>query len=214
MARDTIGDTIARTLRQDILLGRLRPNERLTQDDISLRFDTSRMPARDAIRQLIEQGLLHQQGRVVRVAPLSIADVEEFFELDGALHGIAARRAAQVCTPELAATLRSTCDELKKALNAEDAGQATALNWEFHRHINQAGASLRLRGWLRYMNTPREFISEVLYHKETIINEHEVILECVVAGDGEGAAQAASDHVRGAAADLIQHLRALRVIDT
>lgn len=209
----TIGDTIARTLRQEILLGRLRPNERLTQDDISLRFNTSRMPARDALRQLTEQGLLHQQGRVVRVTALTIADIEEFFDLDGALHGIAARRAAHVCTPELAAALRQTCDDLEKALNDEDADRATALNWEFHRQINNAGASLRLRSWLRFMNTPREYISEVLHHKETIIVEHEKILECVVAGDAEGAARAAADHVRAAAGDLIEHLKALHVIE-
>jgi DNA-binding GntR family transcriptional regulator len=209
----TIGDSIARRLARDILLGRLRPRERITQEDVSERFGTSRMPARDAIRQLLAQGVLTQDGRVVRVAPLTVDDIDEIYELDGVLHGIAARRAARMRTPELVADLRALCAQLDDALQAQDADQATSLNWEFHRRVNHAGASARLRSLLRMMNTPRGYISEVLHHSDTVIKEHALIVDCIERGDAAGAERAASDHIRAAAHDVIEHLKMLHVIE-
>lgn len=209
----TFGDSIARRLTRDILLGRLRPRERLTQDDVSERFGTSRMPARDAIRELLAQGVLTQDGRVVRVAPLTVEDIDEIYELDGFLHGIAARRAARVATPELVADLRTLCAQLEDALTTQDSDRATTLNWEFHRRVNHAGASARLRSLLRMMNTPRGYISEVLHHSETVIKQHALIVDCIERGDAEGAERAASEHIRAAAQDVIAHLKTLHVIE-
>src|SRR5215217_6176196 len=55
-------------IRQDIVSLRLRPGERLSENELALRFGTSRAPAREAIIRLVEEGLIEvlpQRGTFV-----------------------------------------------------------------------------------------------------------------------------------------------------
>lgn len=76
-----IAATIALALRQDIGSGVFPPGTPLRQEEIARRFNVSQMPAREALRQLVNEGLaLLLPNRGVIVAELSTADVEELIE--------------------------------------------------------------------------------------------------------------------------------------
>jgi DNA-binding GntR family transcriptional regulator len=50
--------TIYETIRRDIVRMRLRPGERLSENELGLRFGTSRTPVREAIVRLVDDGLI------------------------------------------------------------------------------------------------------------------------------------------------------------
>ena len=63
LARARFGSQIAEALRNDILFGRVESGKRLSQVELCERFGTSRMPVRDALRQLTYEGFLIDDGK-------------------------------------------------------------------------------------------------------------------------------------------------------
>ncbi len=77
-------------LRTEILSGALEPGERLVEEQLTQRFQISRAPLREAMRQLAEQGLVeHLPRRGVRVTTYSERDFDELFGVRDALERFA-----------------------------------------------------------------------------------------------------------------------------
>ena len=97
---------IVSELRDEILDGRLRPGERIHQEAVAERFGTSRLPVREALRQLQHEGLVvvlpNAGARVVR---LDQAELGEVYLLRERLEPLAIERSA----PGL-----STADQLSR----------------------------------------------------------------------------------------------------
>ncbi|TDO96405.1 GntR family transcriptional regulator [Marinomonas balearica] len=90
------GPQILTTLRQMILSGEFKANERLAEIPTADRLGVSRTPIRLAFRALEQEGLLNKlPGRGYEVRSVSIAEIEGAVEVRGALEGLAARRAAE-----------------------------------------------------------------------------------------------------------------------
>lgn len=82
----TLRAHIAERLRAAILAGDIAPGAALTETALSARFDVSRGPLREAMRQLIEEGLLVTVPYTgTHVAALSVEDVREIYSLRTAL---------------------------------------------------------------------------------------------------------------------------------
>lgn len=72
----------AEQLRSLILRGVLFPHEHLGQTELAKRFGMSKVPVREALKQLLAEGLLrHDHNRGYFVAPLSRAEAEELYQL-------------------------------------------------------------------------------------------------------------------------------------
>lgn len=77
-------------LRGDILSGALEPGERLVEEQLTQRFKISRAPLREALRLLVEQGLVeHIPRRGARVTTYSARDFDELFAVRDALERFA-----------------------------------------------------------------------------------------------------------------------------
>ena len=80
-------------IKQDIIFGRLRPRERLIEDDLSTRFGASRHLIRSAFSDLEKLGLVSRRpnkGAIVR--DFSPREVEEMYEMRALLQAEAIRR--------------------------------------------------------------------------------------------------------------------------
>ena len=74
---------------------------RIDQDALAAEFSVSRMPVREALRQLGAEGfvtIVPHRGAIVTA--LSPAEVEEIYEIRAALEGVAARHASQTLTAD------------------------------------------------------------------------------------------------------------------
>ena len=69
------GSKVARQIREAILRLELRPGAVLDEADLAATMNVSRTPVREAIIQLISDGLVERQGRKALVATLDFDEV-------------------------------------------------------------------------------------------------------------------------------------------
>jgi DNA-binding GntR family transcriptional regulator len=80
--RAPLHERVARELRAAILEGRLAPGERIRQEHVAHDFGTSRIPVREALRRLENEGLVTLEPHVgARVARLDIAEHVELYRI-------------------------------------------------------------------------------------------------------------------------------------
>jgi DNA-binding GntR family transcriptional regulator len=122
-------------IRQDIVSLRLRPGERLSENELALRFGTSRAPVREALIRLVEEGLIEvlpQRGSFV--SRISLGAMQRARFVREALEVAIVRRAAE---RGLSATaierIHATLAEQEQA--RDDPERFTLADDAFHRAI-------------------------------------------------------------------------------
>ena len=134
--------TIAQALREQILSGELAPNTRVTQRDLAAKFGFSPMPARDAVKMLLAEGLVVQEGsKTIVVAPVNSDDFIEIMDMRSLLEP----RALELSIPRLSAEDHG---EARAALalsgTTSDPRQVVANHWSFHRALYRRAGRPRL----------------------------------------------------------------------
>ena len=204
-----IRDSVFSTLRNAILDGKLKPEERLVERDIAEQLGISRTPVREAIRKLeLERLVTHIPRKGVVVAGFSKADVLEIMAirkvLEGLICGIAAAKIKVRDLDRLETTLKQIQDEHGKG-NQKKVNQ---LNDRFHEIIYRSAESPRL---YEFLNTMREYINkfaQVSYTKlgrthEALI-EHDKIVHALRNRDSQEAEEAAKLHVEKSSAAFME----------
>lgn len=102
----SVADQIADQLSAAIIEGHYEPGERLLEQEISSSFGVSRGPIREALRILEKDGLVEiAPRRGARVSNLSIAEINDIFEIRAVLLGLAARQTCNRNDPQIVAEL-------------------------------------------------------------------------------------------------------------
>jgi DNA-binding GntR family transcriptional regulator len=210
-ALTSVADLVTDRLRLAILEGRLRPGERILQEQVARRLGISRQPVREALQVLKNEGLVTELlGRGTMVRIFTSDDIRENYHLRRVLEGEACRVAAQYVTEVRLDELRRTNSQIQTAAKAGHSSEILRANYEFHRLI---------REWTR-MPTLVRIITE-LWSGITIatplsvpgrvdrsISEHEDIIRAFESGDGEAAAASMRKHIEAAEDDCLRILEA------
>jgi DNA-binding GntR family transcriptional regulator len=169
------------------------------------------MPARDALKQLLLEGFVAEtsSGRSY-VASFSGSDLHDIYDIEGALHGLAAKHATERQEPGELDNLRGIHQEML-AIDGKDEerlARLPELNYEFHRMVNRMARSSRLRASLRThsLSIPRDYIIEIPGYATRANGEHGAILEAMAAGEAEKAGSLMTCHISDAADDLVTFL--------
>lgn len=131
----TLSDHIADELREGIVTGKLKPGQRIVEQQVAHAMQTSRGPVREAIRVLEQEGLtIHYPHRGTFVARLTLEDAQEIYSLRLALELLMADYAVVHATEEQLQEL----DELVQAMEQRAQGDyshfdATDIDMDFHR---------------------------------------------------------------------------------
>jgi DNA-binding GntR family transcriptional regulator len=126
---------VADQLRAAIQTGNLKPGEWLRQERLAQELGVSQMPVREALKELIAEGLVeHLPYRGVRVVEFSPDDVEEVYTHRSFLEGRAAFIAAKEITPEEIALLKDLQEQMKK-MGPKHIAEYRELNRRFHQVI-------------------------------------------------------------------------------
>lgn len=182
-------------LRGEILSGRLRPGERLVEEQLTRRFGTSRAPLREALRLLGQQGLVeHLPRRGVRVVELSSRDMSELFSLRDVLEQFAARQTlAEGRPPEDLARLHDALLRMEEASTCGGVEQAVAqavAHREFHvalvsladhHHLMRTYEPILLQLQLYMATNLRREAAE--RHAVEAVRRHRRLYDAVAAGD-------------------------------
>jgi len=147
--RNTLRAHVAERLRTAILAGDIPPGAPLVETALSERFDVSRGPLREALRQLIEEGLVVTVPYTgTHVAPLSVEDVQEIYSLRTALETFAFEQVWPRRDDRFRAELRRRNDALLATIDAGDDRGSILTELAFHSLVYEASEHRLLqRAW-------------------------------------------------------------------
>ncbi|MDJ0617293.1 MAG: GntR family transcriptional regulator [Calothrix sp. MO_192.B10] len=201
-------DLIADALREAIIQGVLQPGESLRQDEIAKQFGVSRIPVREALRQLEVEGLVNfYANRGAVVSALSPAEVEEIGEIRVALETTAIKLAIPNLTEF---DLEKAQSILDAALTETDVARLGELNWEFHTTLYSPANRPRLLGIIKNLHINIERYVRLQMTKMNYVErshkEHEQILNACRQKDTSTAVRLLKRHIDKAAKELVKYL--------
>lgn len=195
-----LGDRLRQGIEEDILAGRLLPGDRLDERALAERYQVSRTPVREALRQLAMSGLVSLQPRQgARVATLELTDLLELMETMTVLEAEAARLAARRMSPQERVKLQSIHEQATQAVAAGDTGRFNELNWQLHHSIFEGSRNRFLASQARNLRLRvhfyRCYLLRVRDGKDQAQQQHDELVQAIVRGDGEAAFSAMREHL-------------------
>lgn len=191
---------IARRLEDEIVRGTRAPGARLDERSLAEHFGVSRTPVREALQWLAAHGLVSQRGRQgARVAQLSVPDLLDAFFVIAEMESMAARQAARRIRSDQRDQLLQSHERCTALVEANDAEGFYLENLHFHALILDASHNRVLKdqmGTVRALTAPyRRYVTYQPGRMKASIKEHANVIDAILAGDGETAAQVMRDHV-------------------
>jgi DNA-binding GntR family transcriptional regulator len=198
---ESLADRAYREIRDLIVMLDIAPGSPINEDQLGSTLGIGRTPIREALKRLAHERLVVAYARRGTFATdVNITDLTHISEVRAHLEPIAARSAAIRATDEERAALRATLDELvRPAGNPRTARELMLLDLRIHRSLYAAVHNPYLEDTLvRYDNLANRIwclfigrLPDLAGH----IEEHGPLLEAVIAGDGDRAAELAGKHV-------------------
>jgi DNA-binding GntR family transcriptional regulator len=190
-------DVVRDGVRRAILDGDFEPGAQLRQDELAERYGTSRIPVREALRQLESEGLVTiHPNRGAVVSTLSLEDVLEMLEIRIALEC----RALRLAIPNMVDVDFEAAADILKSYDAEPRPQKWGeMNWQFHKALYAPSNRPKLIAMIEanYGHVGRFIRLQVSLAagKERPQREHYAMLEACRRGDIDGAARMLEEHI-------------------
>lgn len=208
-AGSSSSDVIHDALRTAIIRGEIEEGQTLRQDAIAKMFNVSRIPVREALKQLEASGLVTSvRYKGVVVSRISTDEIREIFDFRATVEPKLIAHAVPRMTPQAIAHAQELCDSFAQETDGVRWGD---LNRQFH-------SSLYVDADLPYFFAASEAANDrieryvraqlsLAHGRERAIAEHQQIVDACLTGDAERAAELTRQHILRAARSLT------RVID-
>ena len=200
---------IADGLRQAILHGDYQPGERIVQDQLATKYGGSRIPVREALRQLESEGLVRLVANTgAWVASLTMAECSEVYQTRERLEPLLLRYSAETLNAEVLNSLEALAHKMESSSDSEE---FLELDREFHLSMYQGASTLMLRELVtRLWNTTqpyrRAYTQLVGTDNRRIFHaEHHMMVTALRDGDLDLAEQVLSMHIRRTRLHLERH---------
>jgi DNA-binding GntR family transcriptional regulator len=198
--RKTLASGLREQLADEIVRGVLPPGAALDETEIAHRFEVSRTPVREAIRQLATSGLVETRAhRSSIVARPSNVQLIGMFEAMAELEALCAKMAAERMTIAERGALEAVHEDLRLLVRHGNPQRYHEINEAFHSTIyfgahNDYLAQLTQATRVRVQPFRRAQFRN-LGRLSKSYAEHDLVVAAVLRGDREGAARAMRDHI-------------------
>src|SRR6476659_9698560 len=133
LQRQTVASMTLDAIRDGILHGHYIEGDPLRQDALADELGVSRIPIREALRQLETEGLVtFNPHRGAIVSSLSLEEIEEVFDLRASIESDLLRRAIPHLTTHQLDQADEVLERYAVALRAGDVAKWGVLNWQLH----------------------------------------------------------------------------------
>ena len=200
----SVTETISEYVRAEILIGALRPGQKLNENELSSRLDVSRAPLREAFRILEGEGLVNCKTRKgTYVNELTVSDLEKVYQARDMVEGYAIKLLQAKNITELPEVRLALKKELELPIpSLDDAPGILAYHAAlvaFHTNLVRAAGN-------RFLDNLYNIISSSLTRYQCIYlnlsglmenspREHKLILEKIKLNDFETAEIVLREHI-------------------
>ena len=208
LPRKTLVETAVDALRQRIIDGEFQAGESLNQVTIAREYAISRIPLREAMRQLEAEGLLmFQAGKGAVVSGLSMSEIGEVIDLRAMIEpDILGKAIPRLTTADLEQAKR-ILDDYETAFKKNEIATWGEYNWRFHSTLcAPSGCSIAM-GILQSLHHLNERYAKVqisvTHWQERAAHEHREILGACRKRDRQKSTRLLKDHILSAGQALI-----------
>ncbi|WP_033838582.1 GntR family transcriptional regulator [Mesorhizobium loti] len=194
----TVAEQVAKVLREAIASGTLKAGTALRQDELAEQFGFSRMPIRDALRQLEAEGVVSiHPTKGAHVARMDGAEISEIY----AVRELLECEALRLSVPALSDGKLDEAEQVLDQIDAErNVGRWGALNKVFHLSLYDACGNHRLLGLIEaHHNAADRYVRILLSHldhRTRSQGEHRDLLAACRRRDGKKAVSVLRQHLR------------------
>ena len=201
-------DAVLSALRNAILTGRLRPGDRLREVHLAKDLGVSRPTLREAIYQLIHEGLLVQEDyKGVRVASIDPETITDIAVVRVALETLAAKAIASDPTGASQEALRDAWQAYEEAAASGDLAREADAHLAFHRAIwTGSGNAMLARIWpivSASINLALSADTAAREHDDRSRRLHRALVDAILSNDNGRIESAVREHIQGSAAELL-----------
>jgi DNA-binding GntR family transcriptional regulator len=200
-ARASLKDHAYERLRLEIITFGLKPGERVSESQIAERFDIGIAAVRAALPRLVQEGLVINRRRLGHlVAPITVQDIRDIYELRAVLEPAAAELAVGRLDPRELEKL-DVYSSMPVAPGDRD-GEVAALfaNREFHDAICAATGNERMRVMIRQLHDLsirfQYLLRHAREHDEEWRGSHKAIIAAFERGDRAAVRDETLEHIR------------------
>lgn len=194
-----------------ILRGEIKAGERINEPDVAARLGVSRVPVREALRELESSGLVEARKHSgVFVRRLGAGEVRDLYELRALFDGFAGRRVAALPAParaDLAQALEASVGRMEDAVHARNVSAYYSENLRFHWLIVEAAGNAALaesyRNLIQKLHLSRLTNLSHGLGMHTSVAEHREIAAALAAGDAGCCEALSAAHVQRAHQRLV-----------
>ena len=198
----SLADQVFDHLENDILSGKYRRGEILTESKLSAELGVSRTPIREALRRLEQEHILDESGKGSVVIGINEKDLEDIFMIRKSLECQVAALAAKNRTEEQLKQLREALEFQEFYLNKKDPDQIKLMDSRFHETLYKLSGSTAFYDTLvplhKKIQKYRRASVANSSRAEASVAEHRKIYEAIEAKNTALAAKYASEHVENA----------------
>jgi DNA-binding GntR family transcriptional regulator len=187
-------------IKKAILEGQYRPGERIKEIKLAEILGVSRGPVREAIRILVQEGLLVQIDGPLCVYKPTFQDLVDLYQCRESLESLASGLAAKHITDEESEELSSILRQTREAIAANNRLKIIQLNTMFHDKIINASRNKEL---INVLNTIRSKVlfmrnngHQAYFREDDFIDEHEAVYRMILARDEVNAMKEMKLHIQ------------------
>ena len=196
------------TLEDEIISGRLKRGDTLTENSLSARLGVSRTPLRGALHRLEKEGLIEiSPNKGAIVIGIGRDDLIDIYKIRMRLEGLASAEAARKISDEDKKRLRDSVELAEFYIAKRDSEHLKELDSEFHSIIYRASGNRLLCKTLsdlhRNIRIYRKRSLAVEDRLEKSVLEHKEILAAIERGDADEADRLTASHIEAALQNLL-----------
>jgi DNA-binding GntR family transcriptional regulator len=209
-AHQPLAIAVVEHLRREILAGNLKPGDRIRQEAIAHEMGTSRIPVREALSRLQNEGLVTLTSHVgARVAELDLAELDEVYQIRERLEPLAIAESAPRLTSTQLQTLSDLMAEMEVCADVDDPSEWVDLDRRFHLASYGACRMPRLldmiEGLWNATQQYRRAYTRLPARFELAHQEHRLIFEALERHDAQNAELLSLMHIRRTRLTLDEH---------
>ncbi|MBR4150059.1 MAG: GntR family transcriptional regulator [Firmicutes bacterium] len=204
----SIADQIFDQLERDILTGKYKRGELLSEQRLAEDLGVSRTPVREAVRRLEQEDMIEDSGRGLVVVGISKEDMPDMYEIRMRIEGLAAQRAADRITDDELSEMGDILDmqgffiEKQSKTDSDNSDKIKDLDSQFHELLYRCSGSKPLCDILIPMHRKMTKFRKASVRKKSRASasqqEHLAIFEALKAHDGEQASALMMQHLMNA----------------
>jgi GntR family transcriptional regulator, rspAB operon transcriptional repressor len=185
----------------------IKPGQYITDSQIAGELNVSRTPVREALRLLEHQGfLLIQPRRGWKIVSLSMEEINDIFEIKENLEGMLACKAADCRDDKKRKMLQGAMESMKLATEADDHEAWRRSDLDLHNTLFEMAGNPRASRIINDLNDQWYRVRLGLVAMQGRVQrsnvEHAIIVEKIIAGDGEEAAFYMRQHLHNLREEL------------